>query len=644
MTLLRIALFSALFVCFSLTTFSQNKTVSSLRNQLRSAEQNHTAGDTTKAVVLNELALAYISLHPDSTLYFAKRAYHASGETYLKGQLIALNTIARAYYANEKYSRALSASQQAYSLSKTLDDKGFQCSAINNIGLIYLAQNDLEVALDKFKEAAALAKAIRDEQRLAAIYLNIGICYNDLKQPALALPALEKSLFYSIKLNKVNLIAVARNRMGEVYRALHNLPAAIHIQNEVIIDTAFQDAGEYSYAYAGLAKSYFEQGDYKKAIFHAKKALVLADQATNRTWEKVRATEALSMSYAGLKDFKNAYQYLQVNIRLSNKLVAGLNAKEINGLHLRQELSLNRELLRKNLENKEKLERHQMIMVIIASIALLMIIIFYLLYRNYLQKKRLNIALQEKSDDILRQRDLIAQQNLELSELNRTKDQLFSVIGHDLRNPFASILQTLELLREEDLSADESRILMDSFFEKVSATSAMLDNLLHWANSHIRGIHAHRAELDLPLVIDQQLDLMKILAMEKKIMINHQKPGVPFLVLVDEGHIRIIIQNLVGNAIKFTPEHGLITIGYKDAADGMGLSVTDHGVGMSAEKLKQLFTSSGQEISTYGTKNEKGIGIGLVLVKKYLAENEASLHVKSEVGKGTCFTVIFKGK
>ncbi|MCY1524445.1 Adaptive-response sensory-kinase SasA [compost metagenome] len=279
-----------------------------------------------------------------------------------------------------------------------------------------------------------------------------------------------------------------------------------------------------------------------------------------------------------------------------------------------------------------------MIILVVVTVVVLLAAGLLVIYRKNKQVKVLNEELIKRNRNMAVQRDKIELQNMELANLNHSKDQLFSVVGHDLRSPILSIMQTVDMLRSNDLSAAETRMVLDNFFEKLTATATMLDNLLLWVQDQKKEIRTDKLNFLLPSVTDQVLMVLTFQAREKNISIQHESHP-DARVYADRNHVRIIFQNLISNAIKFTPANGRIFIHYFTDERKSGIVIRDTGIGIPKDKIPLLFRVMGKDISTYGTAHEKGIGIGLMLVKKYADENQAEIVVNS-TSAGTEFVVV----
>lgn len=247
-------------------------------------------------------------------------------------------------------------------------------------------------------------------------------------------------------------------------------------------------------------------------------------------------------------------------------------------------------------------------------------------------------------DDITERKLIEAQtkqHNQELQALNAAKDQLFSIIAHDLKNPFNVIQSFSELLqRKYHQYTDEKRLKFLAYInETANNTYKLLDNLLTWARSQTGRLVYKPKEFDLSVSVEEIIVLHKHHATKKDIAINN-KLTKQCLVYADKNMTDTVIRNLLSNAVKFTPQGGSITINAKqkstDLQSFVEVCVEDSGIGMPASKQKNLF-KTGLHNSSLGTDNEKGTGLGLLLCKEFVEKNGGSIYFESREGKGSRF-------
>lgn len=232
---------------------------------------------------------------------------------------------------------------------------------------------------------------------------------------------------------------------------------------------------------------------------------------------------------------------------------------------------------------------------------------------------------------------LIASQALK--EANDSKTRLLSILSHDLRSPLNSISSFLEMLHEYGLSLEERRFLEKSLLNETKNTQVMLHNLLNWTKSQMDGgISVNMVQLNLSEVVSSALLVQQASADIKSVGINvNIDPSIELH--ADLDMLNLVIRNLINNAIKFTPPAGEIQI-YSSSGPGyVRLHIADNGVGIPSERQQELFKMNAA--STYGTGNEKGVGLGLILCKEYTEMQKGHISFNSIPGNGTTFTLEF---
>lgn len=232
----------------------------------------------------------------------------------------------------------------------------------------------------------------------------------------------------------------------------------------------------------------------------------------------------------------------------------------------------------------------------------------------------------------------------QLKELNATKDKLFSVIAHDLRNPVHNILGLSELLikKVNDFGDEESEKYVSFINSSAKNTFTLLENLLNWSKSETNLINFNPKKIILSNVILEIIKLEKSLANTKNISLDYFALD-EIEVYADENVLNTILRNLISNAIKFTSIGGHIRVFTISKEDHVEITISDDGIGMNKEKLKGLFNITSNS-TTMGTANEKGSGLGLVLCKEFVEKHKGKIWVESEEGKGSDFkfTLPFK--
>ena len=225
----------------------------------------------------------------------------------------------------------------------------------------------------------------------------------------------------------------------------------------------------------------------------------------------------------------------------------------------------------------------------------------------------------------------------ELEVLNSTKDKFFSIIAHDLRNPFITILGFSDVLITDysEMSDDEKIYYITEMKKAAEVSHNLLQNLLQWSRSQTGRIDFHPSSLNLKNIVRENLDLVAAIAERKEIKLESKIPDDTF-VFADEDMLNTIIRNLISNAIKFTKRNGTIKISSSRIEDIVEVSVADNGIGMNDETRQKLFRIDMTQ-SSFGTENEAGTGLGLILCKEFVEKNSGQIRVESTPDVGTTF-------
>jgi ligand-binding sensor domain-containing protein/signal transduction histidine kinase len=251
--------------------------------------------------------------------------------------------------------------------------------------------------------------------------------------------------------------------------------------------------------------------------------------------------------------------------------------------------------------------------------------------------KTANNLLVQKQSLIQTQAATIRDSNDELTKLNATKDRIFSIIAHDLRNPFNVAIGFSDILLEEyrNLPPETIEMYLNYISDSSKSGNTLLDNLLQWSRTQTGGIKFEPIQLNLLLVANETCNFLQGSALKKKINIQLQiNPDIS--VLADVNMLKTILRNLISNAIKFTNENGIITVYSSQKSGHVEVCVSDSGVGVPEEKLPLLFNIETNK-STLGTSQESGTGLGLILCKDFVEKHNGKIWVESKIGEGSQF-------
>jgi two-component system, sensor histidine kinase and response regulator len=239
---------------------------------------------------------------------------------------------------------------------------------------------------------------------------------------------------------------------------------------------------------------------------------------------------------------------------------------------------------------------------------------------------------------ILEVKDKIYTNHQELEKINKSKDRLFSIISHDLKNPFNTILNFSHLLLRnyKQPLPEKAYDFIKRIHKSARCGYTLLENLLQWSRFQTGTIDLVLGKLNLNLLVEQNILLLEENAKSKDISIINEL-DIHLFILADENMISTVIRNLLSNAIKFTPIHGKITISKQVRESDVVLNIADTGVGMSAKEVHKLFKLETNS-SKPGTDSEQGSGLGLVICREFIRQNNGRIWVESEEGKGSMFS------
>ena len=238
----------------------------------------------------------------------------------------------------------------------------------------------------------------------------------------------------------------------------------------------------------------------------------------------------------------------------------------------------------------------------------------------------------------------IKQKNIELTESERklkeaigTKDKLFSIIAHDLRGPIGNFMGVMDILTNKSfkISEEDQKDFLEGSKDLSERTFNLLENLLNWSKSQTGSLSINPQKHNIQAIVKDTLSLLNPAAKNKSIsIISTVDESVD--AYFDAPTITTVIRNLISNAIKFTRPEGTITISSEYADEMILISVSDNGVGITKDNIDKLFIVS-KNVTTPGTKGEKGTGLGLILCKEFVEKNNGKIWAESETGKGTSF-------
>lgn len=245
-------------------------------------------------------------------------------------------------------------------------------------------------------------------------------------------------------------------------------------------------------------------------------------------------------------------------------------------------------------------------------------------------------AAEEKTIAVELSKAHILMQKEQLMQSDTEKNKLMSIISHDLRTPLINIQNYLELLNEHELDSADRPLLEKALLKSTNNAIEMLSNLLHWSKSQMHGQSVNLREVDLLTTLISTLEMEKIHAIKKGITLDYQVPA-QLMIIADVDMLQLVVRNLISNSVKFTPPGGSIRVDAERLADRCKITVSDTGKGIPAHKQENIFSIKSDP--AFGTNNEKGVGLGLVLCKEFVERQGGKIGFESEVDQGSRFFI-----
>lgn len=573
----------------------------------------------------------------------------------MSGISAGLNNMGTIYEILGQYPQALNYYQRSLNIDFEREDLKGVANSYLNIGNLYENLNDNGKAMDYYQKCLSLSDSLGSKKLMAYSLLNIGYIYNSSNENEKAREYYLRSIKISEENDQQEGVLLACLMMGILDKEEGNHIAAKNNLNRALeISIKLGSVSQERYCYFHLAEVYFNQLNYTEALKLVKLAYV-EDEDTDKNLS-MNGAELLSSIYAANKDFDKAYQYHVIFKSLQDDLFNEKNIQETANLEYRYKYENEKQTLELEQEKKDaisKVERDRQKAIqhslIVISLLLAILSIFILYSLNQRRKaNRLLLHQKEQLEEVnqllIKQKKEIEAVASELEKANETKDKFFSIIAHDLRSPFTTILGFSNILLESHEEFDKESL--ETFLSKIKkgAETALilLENLFTWARSNSGGINFSPKTLDLETIVNRVCKLYESGAISKKISLKCEV-HLGFNIFADEEMLRTILRNLMSNALKFTQKGGEIKISMS-SEDGMNaIHIEDNGIGMNQEQMDNLFELN-KKIVTRGTSGERGTGLGLVLCYEFVQKHGGRIVVESKEGVGTTMILLLPQK
>ncbi|MDD3638005.1 MAG: tetratricopeptide repeat-containing sensor histidine kinase [Bacteroidales bacterium] len=574
---------------------------------------------------------------PDSAMYYfelmGKIAFQLQDTTqlatYYNNKAMVEDELGNRLAAYESYMKALV-------LFEYLGDQESVAVAYNNLADINQTLGEYEKSLEYLIQAIEINKSLNNRINLGMNYNNIGISYKELGRHDEALAAYEQSLELARQTGSVHDEARAEYNLANIYDKLENFDLAkkSHLRSLKICSDNDIKFGV-MLNYIGLSEVYEKTENWEQCEYFAEQAIQLG--LDFKHYPSIRNAYRILSNINEKKDNYGKALELYKKYHQAEDTVKAQNQKDLI-LELQTKYDSERQILEnqalklRNEKQEHTIRDQRLITLIIGSALVFVLILVFFLARTQRRLRKVN-------DQINKLNQEIHEQNKLLEETVATKDKLFSIIGHDLRSPFNSMLGFLNLMVEDfdSFEKDEQKTVLNEFYKKSIDLYNLVENLLQWALQQKGEISYQPDDNDLLQILEDEISFLNSRAEIKGIGIQNNVPQ-NVVAFCDRNMMHTVFRNIINNAIKFTPDNGTITISAEVTEKEVSILFCDSGIGMASTTIDQILQGSTFG-STAGTNKETGVGLGLKIVKEFIQINNGGLSIKSEPGKGSCFIV-----
>lgn len=590
---------------------------------------NAQQADTNSLKRLYDRALDFDESKIDSLqIYAAYISTQSKNLHFTAGGILANRLLGIAEDLSGNYDAASVYYMRTLDSARAIGHRGYELAALTDLGYLYVDTKQPQRAKDIYLQALNLALQLSEVSRICTAYLNLGAIYNQLRMPDSALYFLNQGLALGRKTPGFIEFASFYSNLGSVYFNKHEYDRSLNWFRETYarhLQTGTD--GDRWLDLLNMAEVFIEKGQFDSGYVYAQQSLDLAKQLASRSKE-ADSDAMLARLYNRKGDFRQAYHFLEQWYQLDTGLVNAHTNEAIASLQERfhaKERATENKLLQQTIEKANF--RNKAITIIAVAALLAAGIIAWLLLAN----KRANRRLQQKNE-------FIQQQNERLALLNQEKNELISVVSHDLSTPFAAIKMWLNFLQET--RDPEQQKAVQRINQAAERGELLIRSILAIEKSEINQHQLQLEQFDWYALAVQVAESMEPAARLKNIRIETTAQSI-VPVMSDRLLLTRVIENLLSNAVKFSPAGTIVKIVFEIHPDLAQMHVIDQGPGISNEDLPKLFSKYGR-LSARPTGGEESTGLGLAIVKRILQELDGTVICESSLGKGSRFTVTLK--
>jgi len=534
---------------------------------------------------------------------------------------------------NGNYDDAFSDFLELKKLSESIDDSSRLAESLTSLGEVCRATRQFELGLNFLKQALIVSQQTRDSFFIGKALNRMSAIKFEQKDTAASLRYALQSLQIFNRLHEPNWSANSLNIIGAIYTLRQEYESAIkyYDQSRKIVLT-LQDQSDLPNILINIANNYLLWGQFEKGLPYAKEAYELATRNETLAYE-LESSKMLMQLYQGLGRYKEALKYSENTANLNTQYIKELEKAGQTSIQFQHQNELankeNTYLKRMNEENQRLIKVQRTVFWIVISGLAIVSALLVLLLVQYRQRKDSLLILREKNE-------LVENQKKELVQLNQVKDTLLRIVSHDFRAPLVALHSMIQLLDLGVHSQEEFYQITGKLRKHVHESIDSLDNIIFWSRTQMQGFKMNIDAFDLRAFSEEVVDGFQPELNVKQLRVDNQIP-IGITISCDRDVLRIILRNLISNAIKFSHTNGSIFLFDGRENGHVKISLQDQGTGISAEIREKLLSQ--EHITTLGTHNEKGTGMGLILTRELVTKLGGKINIQSEMNQGSTFTI-----
>lgn len=553
-----------------------------------------------------------------------------------------LSNMSIAYKQSQDFDNALAALLTVEAYFKEQDDSKSLAIVLNNIGELYRENfNDYEEAKKHYHRAVQLNKKINDTHQLSQNYHNLSLATKKLSQIDSAFHYINQSIDLKTQMSDLGGLASSNHALGLIQmEAKQYREAILSFQKTLEISQNYGITPGLFYANMGIGDAYLTLGNRQEALKYYRKVEEVISDSDSYEMQGAIYSKLVEF-FKESKDFEKALQYSE-KLQTTQDSIELLKSNErLDELRIIYETSLaqseNERLRQREVSQQERIRLQNLYLFILSFVMIALAFMLFAVIRTQKQKKSAYEEVSMTTEELEKQYEIVKEREAELKKQVILKDKIFSVLGHDLRTPLANIAGLIDSMTQIDLTPEELEFMLKHLRGETNASLKTLENILQWARLQMNDNSVNIKELDEDGIIIEIINNFESNTLAKEIKVTYKNESKSIL-KADENQFRSIANNLIANAIKFSPIKGEVKVVFKEEKDDFVLSISDQGKGIDASVINNLDTRE-ELLSTYGTEGEKGTGIGLRIVKDFINLHKGKLEFSKNEPTGTIVTV-----